>query len=127
MADWTTAEVIAAFQRAVDADQRRVLEIVQLTAIAHESYLQRTYPVGRTGNLRSSIFISKRNEFSWRVSAGAPHVHIWEDGTRQRRTRRGFNRGVSPAKGPVFVPAATRYRADMIRRIQVVLDRPVEV
>lgn len=129
LSDLNAQTIVDAYRRAVDAQKPKVLEIVQFTAIAHEAYLQRTYPLGHTGNLRRGVFITKRNEYSWRVTSGAPHAHLWELGSRGkvRQTRAGYNRGVMPAHGSLFVDSAIRYRGDMVARVQAYLDRPVEV
>jgi hypothetical protein len=56
------------------------------------------------------------------VRSGSPHSHLYEFGTKQRRTDAGANRGVMPAKA-VTVPIARRRRARMARRMVELLRR----
>lgn len=121
--DWTTRDVIAAYQRAVAGEQRRVNGVVQLSAIAHQAALIRAYP----GGIRNGVRIERRNDSSWAVRATAPHTGMWESGTARRRTGRGYDRGISPRHGAVFIPSAVRIREQMNRSIQAILDRPIEV
>ena len=58
------------------------------------------------------------------VRSQAPHAHLYEFGTRQRRTSKGANRGVMPAANPaVVVPIARRRRSRMARRMVDMLRR----
>jgi len=48
------------------------------------------------------------------VKSRAPHSHLFEFGTKQRRTATGANRGTMPAVDPaIFVPIARHWRAQM--------------
>lgn len=125
--EFSASAVIAAYQRAVEADQRRMATAMRVAAMAHFSAIGRTYPSGRTGTLSRRIGFIERNPTSWQVLASAPHVHLWERGTRRRQTRAGLNRGVSPAHGEVFIPLAIRMRREASRDIQAILNRLVEV
>lgn len=50
-----------------------------------------------------------------KVRSKAPHAHLYEYGTVQRRTNEtGANRGTMPAR-PTFVPLAIRWRERMVR------------
>jgi len=52
------------------------------------------------------------------VESRAPHAHIYEFGTKARKTFKGANRGKMPeAAPPVVVPVARRRRARMARRL----------
>ncbi len=52
----------------------------------------------------------------------APHSHLYEWGTRQRRAANGANRGVMPAK-PTTPAIAQRRRARMARRLMELVKR----
>lgn len=121
--DFTAADVIAGYRRAVEADQRRIAQTMNLSAVAHYAALQRTYPVGPTGNLRSRIFLTQRNDTSWRVSAGAPHLWLWE----HRATRKGPNTAKDSRGEETFVPLAIKYRQQAFDRIASILAPTVEV
>lgn len=82
-------------------------------------------PEGPTGNLIDSIGVvkeslAKTNELGSvivgprrRGKFRAFHAHLVEYGTRKRRTRRGANRGVMPAK-PFVRPAFEATKANII-------------
>ena len=79
------------------------------------------YPY-RTGNLRAHVKVTDESFTDgvlFRVRSLARHSHLVERGTRARRTRRGWSRGVMP-KTPIFIPSAmdarVRFKAD-VRRI----------
>lgn len=124
---FSTADVIAGYRRAVAEDQRRILRLMESAAEQHLTAVRRSYPLGPTGHLRTRITLDRRNAFSWRVLATAPHLGLYERGTRPRRTRAGASRGVSPAHGAVFIPLAIRYRAQAGSAVRALLERPVEV
>lgn len=54
------------------------------------------------------------------VRSAAPHSHIYEFGTKQRRTKSGANRGVMPAN-EVTPVVATRHRRRMYDRLIAML------
>jgi len=56
------------------------------------------------------------------AQAKAPHSHLYEFGTEQRRTASGANRGRMPERA-VTVPIARRRRANMARRLVDMLRR----
>ena len=52
------------------------------------------------------------------VRSVAPHAHLFEWGTKSRKTRKGWNRGRMPAATPDVTPRiARRRRARMARRL----------
>jgi len=74
----------------------------------------------KTGRLRRSV----RTEYPsttilyGQVLVRAPHAHLYEFGTRQRRTDRGWNRGSMPTETNEVTPeVAKRRRARMMRRL----------
>lgn len=119
---FTAAAVIAGYRRAVEGDQRKIATIMEFGAIAFRSHLQRSYPIGPTGNLRNRVVLDKRNETSWRVRAQAPHLFLWEHGY----SRGGANTS-RKAYSEVFIPSAIRFRAQSIRSVVTLLNRTVEV
>lgn len=138
--EFSASAVIAAYQRAAEADQRRILRYMAVSAAQHATALQRSYPRGRTGNLAGRILLEQRNAYSWRVLATAPHLGLWEKGTRRRQGRGGAgtgrgsrsggalaNRGAMPAGGATFIPLAIRYRGQAIDAVRALMARTVEV
>jgi len=85
------------------------------------------YPQGPTGNLKRGV-TAPRNESTqfmakFRVRSQAPHAHIFEYGTKERRTRSGANRGVMP-KAPsdqAAVPFFIRQRRRMLEALIVLV------
>jgi hypothetical protein len=58
------------------------------------------------------------------VRSKARHSHLFEFGTKQRRTSSGANRGVMPAVNPaVVVPIARRRRERMLTRLMEMMKR----
>ena len=58
------------------------------------------------------------------VKSVAPHSHLFEFGTKQRRTLSGWNRGTMPKASPeITVPIARRRRGRMARRMVQMLRR----
>ena len=91
--------------------------------------LSRNYPLGETGNLRGGIRVHKSatervilNE----VASTAPHAHLWEYGTVNRVTRKGWNRGrVKPARDrglETLRSLAQRYRRRMLIELALLKD-----
>jgi hypothetical protein len=79
-----------------------------------------SYPTGPTGNLERGVRKSRRD--GKRFSAGfvvrtsAPHASVYEQGSKVRRTSRGFNRGKMPAAN-IFIPIAIRQRRAMTNEL----------
>lgn len=87
--------------------------------------ISQAYP-RKTGTLASRVRTSypSTSILVGLVRSAAPHSHLFEFGTKQRRTARGFNRGVMPKANPsVVVPIARRRRARMARRMVDMLRR----
>jgi hypothetical protein len=137
--DFSTDVLIQALNRASDDVKREVSTIVDATAHAVVSRVQSRYPVGPTGNLRSRVFVTSPRAFATtstgqtiparRVRATAPHVHIWQEGTRERvdATRGNARRGRMPKGGRVFEATAADARRDMYRQMQSLLERNKEI
>lgn len=78
-----------------------------------------------TGNLWRGVTLERyvtKDRVEAKVRSRAPHSHIFEWGTKQRRTRRGWKRGAMPA-AHIAVPIFQRVRAAMYRAIVPVLER----
>lgn len=58
------------------------------------------------------------------VRSEAPHSHLFEEGTKKRKTARGNNRGTMPAANPpITAVIAPRHRARMRYRLVQLLRR----
>lgn len=100
--------------------------------VAHAEYaageVQRGYPQGPTGNLRRRVTMEVNTS---RFSAGAivrsraPHSKIYENGTKVRRTDRGFNRGAmpEPPSANKMIPKVIRHRARMVNALMAMCER----
>jgi hypothetical protein len=108
--------------------------IVEAQAAEAERSIEAGYPEGPTGNLRRGVVReSNRSKFGVAaiVRSRAPHAHLFEAGTKPRRTAKGANRGAMPpaAEAQRFVPKAIRARArmfsalkDLVRRAGLVVE-----
>lgn len=80
----------------------------------------------KTGNLRQHIKAkdeSAGDSVLVRVRSLARHSHLYERGTKARRTARGANRGVMPGK-PIFVPTAIARRAHFQAQVRRIMGSP---
>ena len=137
--DFSVAELARALERASDDIKREVGALVVQAAHTHQRLVQQAYPVGPTGNLRGRVIVTSPRGYSTTgsgvpiptkvVKATAPHVHIWQEGTKPRfdPTRGNARRGVSPRHGRIFERLAVETRTDMLRSAQDVLDRNREL
>lgn len=88
-----------------------------------ERLIQGAYPLGPTGNLKRGVRMNM--EHSGRAGAAAivrstaKHSHIFERGTRQRRTDAGANRGRMPEAQPnqQMIPIVVRVRRRMNQQL----------
>jgi len=105
-------------------------EIVDHYAEITAASLRQLYPIGDRGNLRKGIKIKvERGRFAVgrTVRSSSAHAHLWEFGTQNRFTRRGWRRGRElPHEGLVSIAIRNRKRmiADLI---ELVKRRPFEV
>lgn len=80
----------------------------------------------RTGNLWAGLDLIKKAAGRFATGAilvsRAPHVFIFEKGTKPRQTKAGAYRGVSPAHH-VFRPTVAKYKAAMNQAIAAMLTR----
>jgi len=122
-------EAFRAALRSLPDDLRNEADVVvqaQADAMAREA--QQAYPEGPTGNLRRGVTVrTLRSSYSVaaQVRSRAPHAAIFETGTKNRRTDKGYNRGAmpQPAEADRFIPKAIRARRrltsaliDIVRR-----------
>lgn len=111
--------------RASDDIKREVSVLLDRSSRAFENDLLRYYPIGPTGKLRGRVFAYKDALYNWKVRAFAPHVHIYEQGTKPRydATRGNAYRGRSPKRGPIFTRHAADRRASMLEDCRRVLEK----
>jgi hypothetical protein len=84
-------------------------------AAAYEIALAYSRRTGRLARQVRTAFPSTTILYGQVISA-APHSHIYEFGSRQRRTDRGWNRGSMPEQ-QVTAPIAQRRRTRMMQRL----------
>lgn len=115
--------LIRTLTEAPEAIREEGMAIVRETTEGAASEMAHRYTV-QTGTLQRRVRTSYPSS---RILVGiaqstAPHAHLYEFGTRARRTASGANRGVMPAASPaVVVPIAQRWRARMYARLAAML------
>ncbi len=88
-----------------------------------------TYPKGPTGNLQKRVKTIYPAEAALIgvVKSTAPHSHLWEFGTKERKTRAGANRGKMPAHKDhaqkVTPSIAEKHRSRMYQGLREMLTR----
>lgn len=132
LVDMDLAPIWLALRQAADAIKTDAAQVIAETAHSVRRDLQGLYPVGPTGRLQRWITVRMAPRQSadpilraWQVRAYAPHVHLYERGTRERfdPTRQNARRGRSPAHGEILARIASHHRREMIARIARLLDR----
>jgi hypothetical protein len=97
--------------------------IVMGTSESVQREVQGNYPTGPTGNLKARVTSERepsRFGASARVRSRAPHAFIFENGTGQRRTSNGANRGRMP-EAPAsqqMIPVVIKHRRQMFERLK---------
>ena len=139
MPDFSTAELSRALEQVTDDIKREIVSLIEIAPQTVKSRVQSAYPVGKTGVLRSRVFVTQPRGFSTSgsgvpipvklVRATAPHVHIYQEGTRERfdATRKNARRGISPRHGRIFEAIAAQTRAEMLAKAQQIVDRKMEI
>jgi hypothetical protein len=128
------------FQRALHAlpdDLRQEADaIVQAQAEEAQRQIRTAYPEGPTGNLRRGVTREiNSSKFTSRaiVRSRAPHSHLFERGSRDRRTAKGWNRGRMPEapESQRMIPIVIRRRramvaalVDLVRRAGFQVNEP---
>lgn len=99
--------------------------IVESAATNAQENVQRVYPVGPTGNLQRRVTTTRlesRGKFAAGaiVKSAAKHAHLYERGTRSRRTSSGANRGAMPPapQGAQMIPIVIRWRRAMVKNLK---------
>ena len=134
MADLSVAELQRSMSLATDDIKREMGGLIDSAAHSMLNRVQQRFPAGPTGNLRAMVRVSSSAPSlgtipGKKVRATAPHLHMWQEGTRERfdATRSNARRGRMPAGGRVFETAAAETRANMLRRAQDMLNRNREL
>jgi len=89
---------------------------VQTAAGAGAAELRDAYPAGPTGNLRRGVRVDQDDTAdnpaiaSAVVVSGAPHAHLYEDGTRYARAR------------PTFYPITNRHGRGMTDQVNTIVE-----
>ncbi len=109
----------AALQQVPDYIDEQASDEVQRTMQKAAATLRATYPQGDTGNLRKGVRtrfrLNKRGFAVGTVTSTAPHAQLWEFGTVNRHTQKGWNRGRMIAQyNRGLVGIAQRERRDML-------------
>lgn len=136
--DFDTAALVAGLERASLDIKREVGTLLEEAALGTQRDVQAAYPIGPTGRLKRQVYLTQPRSFSTsgdpsirprQVRAAAPHVHIYQGGTRERfdATRSNARRGVSPAHGPIFERLAASNRSRFFAQAQSVLERSREI
>lgn len=116
-------ELAEFFAKAPDAIRAEAMDVVRETTEAAANEIRPQYPV-KTGTLRDRVRTTypASTVLAGVVLSSAPHSHLYDFGTRQRRTRSGANRGRMPEKA-VVVPVAQRYRVRLVEQLKAVIRR----
>ena len=130
--DFSVADLQRSMERATDDIKREMGGLIDTAAQSMLNRVQQRYPAGPTGNLRAMVRVQSSTPTlgtipGKKVRATAPHLHMWQEGTRQRTAYGDANRGRMPAGGRVFETAAAETRANMLRRAQDMLNRDREL
>ena len=132
--DFSVAQLQLAMQNATEDIKREMTGLIDSAAQSMLNRVQQRFPAGPTGNLRSMVRVTASRPSvgtlpGKKVRGTAPHIHMWEEGTRLRTdaTRGNANRGRMPAGGRVFETAAAETRGNMLRRAQDMLNRNREL
>lgn len=103
-------------------------EVVIATSEQAQRDIQAAYPQGPTGNLRGGV--TRETNYSKfgasaRVRSRAKHAWIFENGTQQRRTANGSNRGAMPEadRSKRMIPIVIRHRRRMVEALKEIVRR----
>ena len=137
--DFSVAALAQAMDRATDEVKQDVARLIDVAASNTVNRLQTRYPQGPTGNLRTMVRVTSPRQFSTTsngvalpaklVKASAPHVHLWQEGSRERfdATRGNARRGQMPAGGRVFQAVAADERRKMLEQAGRILTQRREL
>jgi hypothetical protein len=104
-----------------------VHQAAKLAAQRTATYTVSHYHEGRTGKLRGGVRVKDEapqgDVVKVIVRTLAPHSHLYEKGTKERRTAQGWKRGrMKPS--PTFIPIVIQQRAGLMQVIQQVMSSP---
>lgn len=137
--DFSAASIARLLDRGSDDLKREAVQVIETSAVTMRDRVQQRFAVGRTGVLRGRVFVSSPRGYTTTgqgvviptrvVRATAPHVHIYQEGTRERfdATRKNARRGKSPRHGRIFERTAIEVRTAMVNRLQQLADQPREI
>jgi len=96
--------------------------IVQAQAAEAQRQIQQAYAEGPTGNLRRMVTRTKESSrygSAALVRSRAPHSHLYERGSKPRKTATGANRGAMPEAPDVnrMIPIVVRRRRVMVEAL----------
>ena len=108
----------ASLQALPDKLEAQANDEVKRTMYEAAVALKASYPQGDTGNLRAGVQtrfrINRRGFATGTVRSLSPHSHLWEFGTVNRKTQKGWNRGRMVAQyNRGLVGIAERERREM--------------
>jgi hypothetical protein len=107
--DWK-AELVAE----PDALAASAADPVRAAAEDAADELRSAYPVGETGNLRGGVRVDEPEQDGATAAAivvsGAPHAHLYEDGTRYARAH------------PTFYPITDRHGRGMLQDVNSIVE-----
>jgi hypothetical protein len=121
-------EFKAALRRLPEELQGEADAIVATHAEAAGADVVRGYAQGPTGNLKRRVMVTRESSrfgTSALVKSRAPHASIYESGTQQRRTAKGYNRGRMPQASAEarMIPKVIRWRSRMVKQLIALLQR----
>jgi hypothetical protein len=122
-------ELIQQLTDAPDHIRIEGMGIVREATEATAREIAATYPKGPTGNLQKRVKTIYPAEalLVGIVQSTAPHSHLWEWGTKERKTKAGANRGRMPAhkdhSQKVTPSIAEKHRARMYQGLREMLTR----
>lgn len=134
-AEFSVAGLVKAMEGASLAIKGEVSALIGQAATTTVARVQRRYPKGPTGTLQQRVFVTRPRQFSTSqpgapslaklVRATAPHVHLWQEGSRERfdATRGNARRGRMPAGGRVFEAIAADERRRMLTDAERVIQQ----
>ena len=90
--------------------------------------VEAAYPEGPTGNLRRGVSLKSEGSrlgVLATLRSRAHHAHLYEGGTRLRRTSTGANRGVMPKapEGERMIPIVVRARRRMVAALIQLVEK----
>ena len=111
-------DLVKSMAQMPDGLEDKAALVVRETAFETANELRTALAKGPTGNLRRGVRVKKQDVTRYAVISGAPHAFINEEGTKRRQTKKGANRGISPASKVV-----ARVASDRRRRMNGELER----